>query len=124
VPGHHGGGPDNPQALGTSFLAATLSESGFIPPDTMGEVGPTQIMVTLNGRFKLFDKAGTLGPLNTTSDNFFASVRNASGTSDPRVRFDRLSQRWFVSMINVSTPNRILLAVSSGPTITGQASFT
>jgi hypothetical protein len=124
APGHHGGAPDNPQLLGTSFLAAQSSESGFIPPDTMGEVGPTQIMVTVNGRFKVFDKNGVLGPLNTTSDNFFASVRNNSGTSDPRVRYDRLTQRWFVSIINVSTPNRIMLAVSSGPTITGQASFT
>src|SRR5205823_308799 len=71
----------------------------------------------------LFNKDGTLGPLNTTTDNFFNSVRSA-GTSDPRARYDRLSQRWFITMIDVATDNRVLLAVSSGPTITGAASFT
>src|SRR5262249_41388794 len=54
----------------------------------------------------------------------FTSVRNNSGTSDPQIRFDRLSNRWFVIMINVSQPNRVLIAVSSGPTITSTSSFT
>src|SRR5262249_49943022 len=48
----------------------------------------------------------------------------SKGTSDPRVRFDRLSGRWFLSCISVDTPNRICLAVSSDATITGTSSFT
>ena len=47
--------PYNPQTVGTSFLGAQLSESGFIPPDSMGDVGPTQILVAINGRIKVFD---------------------------------------------------------------------
>src|SRR5262249_3611224 len=50
---------------------------------------------------------------------------------DPHVWYDRLSQRWFVVMINASpnmatpyAPNRVMLAVSSGPTITNTSSFT
>lgn len=122
--GGHGGGPYNPQTVGTSFLGGQLSESGFVPPDTQMSVGPTQILMCINGRIKVFDKAGNLGALNTTTDNFFASVRSA-GTSDPQVRYDRLTQRWFVVMIDVAnTNNRIMVAVSSGPTITGAASFT
>ena len=117
--------PFNPQVVGTSFLATILSESGNIPPDTMGAVGPTQALVALNGRIKVFDKQGNLGGLNTTTDNFFNSVRNGSGTSDPHVRYDRLSQRWFVVIINVAaTNNRVLIAVSNGPTITDATSFT
>src|ERR1039458_1177496 len=55
---------------------------------------------------------------------FFASVLHSSSTSDPRVRFDRLSGRWFITMITVNTPNFVLIAVSSGPTITSASSFT
>ena len=115
----------NPQTVGTSFLAIQQSEAGFIPPDSMGSVGPTQVLVVANGRIKVFDKAGVLGPLNTTTNNFFASVGgNTNGTSDPHIRYDRLSGRWFVCIISVSTPNQLMLAVSSGSTITGTSSFT
>src|SRR5438132_6127930 len=78
-----------PQTVGGSFLGAQLSESGFIPPDSMGAVGLTQFLVGINGRIKVFSKAGVLGGLNTTTNNFFASVRGTASTSDPRVRFDR-----------------------------------
>ena len=118
------GAPNLPQAVGTSFLATNISESGFIPPDTVGSVGPTQVLVCSNGRIKVFDKSGTVGGLNASTNTFFNSVRNGSGTSDPQVKYDRLTGRWFVVMINVSSPNRILIAVSSGPTITSSSSFT
>jgi len=114
----------SPQALGTSFTGVVLSEAGFIPPDTMGDVSPTQILFQVNGRVKLFDKAGVLGALNTTANTLFNSVRNASGVSDPIVRYDRITDRWFIIAINVTTPNRLLLAVSSPGPITGAASFT
>jgi hypothetical protein len=115
--------PFLPQTLGTSFLGAQLSEAGFIPPDSMGAVGPSQVLVIVNGRIKVFDKSGNLGALNATTDTFFNSVRSA-GTSDPHARYDRLTQRWFITMIDVAADNRVLIAVSSGPTITGTASFT
>ncbi len=118
------GKKDNPQTIGTTFDGPQLSESGFIPPDNNGDVGPTQILVIANGRIKVYNKSGVLGAINTTTDNFFNTVRNGSGTSDPHIRYDRLTQRWFITIINVSTPNRILIAVSSGPTITGTSSFT
>jgi hypothetical protein len=117
--------PMNPQTLGTTFLAEQSSESGYVPPDCMGDVGPTQIMSVANGRIKVFSRSGVLGPLNVSTDVLFNSVRNGSGTSDPHIRYDRLSQRWFVVMINVaSSNNRVLIAVSDGPTITGTSSFT
>jgi len=39
------------------------------------------------------------------------------------VVFDKITNRWFVCAINTSTPNRLLIAVNSGPTIAGTASF-
>src|SRR5262245_53729741 len=97
-------------SIGTSFLSTTLPEAGLVPPDGSGDVGPSQILVATNGRIKVFDKTGSLGGLNEATDVFFASVRNGTSTSNPRVRYDRLSGRWFVTMINSDAPaNRILI---------------
>jgi hypothetical protein len=112
---------------GAHFLGGTLSDTASFPPDTMGAAGPTQFLVGINGRIRVFSKAGVKGALDTTMDNFFASVMtppiNQNFTSDPRVRYDRLSQRWFVIIIDVPYPygqfeNRVLIAMSDGPTIT------
>jgi uncharacterized repeat protein (TIGR01451 family) len=129
--------PRLPQPVGVNFLGITgslsgLGDSASVPPDSMGGVGPTQIVVASNGRLKIFNKNGTLGPLNVADDVFWESVRNGDFVTDPRVRYDRLSARWFLTIINVPTdilgnpqgPNRILIAVSSGPTITSASSFT
>ncbi len=111
---------------GVSFLAVDSTESLYVPPDTMGSVGPTQILIHVNGRVKLFDKTGVLGAINVTDETFWTSVRNGAGVSDPHVEYDRLSGRWFLTAINVPSTgaNRILLAVSSGSTITNTSSFT
>src|SRR4030095_6740093 len=116
---------DNPQTVSTSFTGITVSEAGFIPADNMGAVGPTQYVAIANGRIKSFTKStGTVdGVINTTTDNFFNSVRNGSGTSDPRIRYDRMSQKWFVVIVNVSSPNRILIAVSNTSTITAATTW-
>src|SRR5262245_15260126 len=111
-------------AIGTSFLAMQSSESGFVPPDSNGDVGPTQVLAAANGVIRVFDKAGNVGGLSESTNTFFNSVRNSSNVSDPHVRYDRLSGRWFVTAINVTNPNnRVLIAVSTGSTITGHSSF-
>ena len=136
------GGPFTPQTLGTSFTGSTLADKTLAPPDTMGAAGPSQFIVAVNNRFRSFNKAtGTAdGALDVDPDVFFASVKTpVSGsvignfTSDPHIRYDRLSGRWIIVMIDVpytsaspfvTAPNRVMIAVSSGPTITSQASFT
>ncbi len=119
--------PSSPQGIGTSFLGAQSSESGYVPPDSMGAVGPTQILVVVNGRIKSFNKSGTVGSLNTTLTTFFSSVlRSGAIAGDPVVSYDRLTGRWFVTAVEffpAFTPNRIVLAVSSGSTITDTSSF-
>lgn len=122
--------PSAPQTLGTQFDGATgPNETGAFPPDTMGAVGPTQVFVFLNGRMRTFNKSTGVadGILNVNPDTFFASVESTPGggeivfTSDPQVRFDRLSNRWFVVIIDVilnastgatTRVNRVLIAVS------------
>ena len=109
-----------PQVVGTSFLGGQINDTiGFVPPDSMADVGSSQIVVCVNGLIRTFTKSGMAdGVLSMSTSNFFLSVMGSSDVSDPRVRYDRLSGRWFISMITVDTPNRIVFAVSSGPQIT------
>jgi hypothetical protein len=122
--------PAAPQTVGLSFNAASLSDTGAFPPDTMGAVGPSQFFAFANGRLRTFTKAGVAdGVINADPDVFFASVMTPiSGsvvlnfTSDPNVRYDRLTGRWFLTIIDVpctnascsvTAANRILIAVSN-----------
>ncbi|MBU6411862.1 MAG: hypothetical protein KGS45_00165 [Planctomycetes bacterium] len=120
-----GGNSFDPAAIGINFLATSRANAspGYVPPDTHGSVGPTQIIVHVNGSIRLFSKTGVLGALNASSDVFFNSVRAGGSAVDPRTYYDPISQRWFVSAITTTSPNRVLLAVSNGPTITGTSSF-
>jgi hypothetical protein len=123
------------QSVGLNFTAATLVDTQAFPPDSMGAVGPTQFILAVNGRVRSFDKRTGLadGVLNADTDVFFQSVMTPpvtnNFTSDPRIRYDRLTGRWFITIIDVpgragALPNRILLAVSSGPVITSSTVWT
>jgi len=117
--------PKSSFSTGTSFDGANVSESGFIPPDSMGSVGPDQVLVFVNGRIKVYDKQGVLGDLNVSDSTFWSSVSNGFEPTDPGVEYDRLSGRWIVSAVNtVGSNNRVMLAVSDGSTITDSTSFT
>jgi hypothetical protein len=116
----------SPQAIGVNFLGATLADTRSFPPDSMGAVGPSQFIVAVNGRIRSFNKftGSTDGVLDVDTDIFFASAMTSSSgnfTSDPRIRYDRLSGRWFIIMIDVpgggSQPNRIMIAVSDSATV-------
>src|SRR5580765_8371085 len=112
-----------------AFDGATLTDTGAFPPESMGTVGPAQFVTFVNGRIRSFTKAGAAdGVLNADPDVFFASVKTpVTGsvlldfTSDPQVRYDRFSARWFLTIIDVpctnatcttTAANRVLMAVS------------
>jgi hypothetical protein len=134
--------PSGPEALTTRRPSAALttaqsfdgpaldSTTPVFPPDTQGDVGPTQFVVTINSQFRSYTKSGAAdGALDLTPDAFFAPEMTPVGpsgcnfTSDPHIRYDRLSQRWFVVMIdvpgcNADQSNRIMIAVSDNQTLT------
>ncbi len=115
-----GANPSVAQTVSTPTVdVATLANTGSLPPDTMGDVGPTQYLVGVNGRIRTINKTtgAADGVLNADFDAFFSNVNNGAGTSDPRVRYDRRTSRWFVLIINVALPNRNLMAVSNSATI-------
>ena len=113
--------------LSTSFTGATLAETGSFPPDNMGAVGPTQFIVAVNGRIKSFNKTTGVadGVLNANPSVFFSTVISTMAgtfTSDPRIRYDRLSARWIIIIIDVpagtgAVANSCLIAVSNTSTI-------
>src|SRR5262245_58043294 len=112
-------------SIGTDFKAVTYDEAPhYLPPDTIGAIGPTQILVVVNARVRVFSRDGRIGPLDVSLNSFFASVIGGVTAWDPQVRYDRLSGRWFLTALNDGLPNYILIAVSSGPVITGSTSFT
>ncbi|MBW8878419.1 MAG: DUF11 domain-containing protein [Acidobacteria bacterium] len=138
-----------PEALkihttGAAFDGATLTDTGAFPPDSMGTVGPTQFITFVNGRIRSFTKAGVAdGVLNANPDVFFASVMTPvtppvvlNFTSDPQIRYDRFTARWYLSIIDVpctnatcttTAVNRWMVAVSdaaSAGVITGSTVWT
>ena len=121
--------PSAPQPIGLNFDTVTgPTETGAFPPDSQGAIGPTQFFVFLNGRLRTFNKTtgAADGVVNVDSDVFFASVMTPpppplaiNFTSDPQVRYDRLTGRWILIIIDIpsanaigDTPNRLLIAVS------------
>ncbi len=77
-----------------NFSGANQSESGFLPPDPTGAVGPNHYVHSVNSLVKIFDKTGTLlvGPINLST---FLGIPSNNG--DPIVLYDQLADRWFVS---------------------------
>ena len=107
--------------VGLEFTGPTLSQSGYIPPDTQGAVGGDQIAVFVNGRFSVYDKATGAELQTSTLDQFWnaAGVDPIDDSFDPRVLYDPATDRWFaLSADGGPQPNHLLVAVShtSDPT--------
>ena len=104
--------------IGTGFTAG--SGPGFIPPDTMGAVGPNEIVELINGRLR-FTTSPVLNYRRHHWTSFGAArvLRRSIRIRPPRVLYDPSSERWFaVSVDNGGAANRYLVAVSddSDPT--------
>jgi IPT/TIG domain len=81
----------------TSFAATTFATeiAPALPPDTQLAVGPAHVGEAVNSELSVWTRAGTL-ITRVDLDAFFA-VPNGFVFSDPRLNFDRLSGRWFLS---------------------------
>lgn len=116
-----------------NFTAISYADTGRFPPDTAGAVGPTQLVVAVNGRIRSFNKNTGLadGILDVETGTFFSAVvtppLNNNTVQNPQLRFDRLSGRWFIVMTDLpaggTQNNRVLLAVSSASVLSATSSF-
>ncbi len=124
------------QTPSTTFNGVTgPTETGSFPPDDMGAAGPTQFIVFVNGKIRSFNKTTGVadGVLDEDPNVFFTSVMTPPAfdnfTSDPRIRYDRLSGKWILMIIDVpgqigDLANRVLVAYSNTSTITGATTWT
>jgi len=115
--------PAPAQVIGQQFTGSTRAQSGFIPPDTMGTVGPNHFVELINGRYAVYPKVAVNNP-NGTRTPLFASTLNAfwanAGAAhtgpfafDPRIVYDPFSQRFFAGATdNQRGNNSFMLAVS------------
>ncbi len=72
-----------PQALGAELQGLEITDTlGFVPPDTMGVVGPTQYLFTVNGQFRAFLKTPPYTQVfSTDSQAFWGSTGQASSAN-------------------------------------------
>jgi len=102
-------------ALEQNFIGASQSESGFLPPDPTGAVGPNHYVHSVNSLVKIFDKTGNLlvGPVSLSS-----FLGNGSNNGDPIVLYDQLEDRWIVSEFGAAS-NSLSIGVSDSSDPTG-----
>jgi hypothetical protein len=111
------------------------TDSGALPPDCNGTIGPNHFVQFVNGIFAVYNKTNGVRVQIETDLDFWASAQVSIDTSewdvtDPRVIYDSTSQRWFASQVDVDVleqefnndlgSNQFLLAVSLTSDPTGQ----
>lgn len=81
-----------------------ISATGFVPPDTVGAVGPRHYIQMVNSAFAIYDKQGNLlaGPsaINSLWSGFGGPCQTQNH-GDPIVRYDHLADRWLISQFAV-----------------------
>lgn len=115
---------------GVSFEGISSNDNfasfGFriLPPDTIGDVGPSHYVQAVNSLFRVFDKSGN--PL--TPPLKMSSLFSVLGTGcslrddgDPIVLYDTLADRWVLSQFcKQFPPFRQMIAVSKTGDPTGE----
>jgi subtilisin-like proprotein convertase family protein len=96
---------------------------GFLPPDTVGDVGPNHYVQAVNVAFRVYDKAGApLTPVRSIGDLFGTIPGPCAGdeSGDPIVLYDSFADRWLISQFcTVANPNNhqlIAISQTSDPT--------
>jgi hypothetical protein len=93
--------------------------TGVNPPDTVGDVGPSHYIQSINAGggavVRIYDKAEPVpNTLATFSMDSLGSGNCASGYGDPIVLYDRLADRWLISEFS-SSGNRLCVYISQTP---------
>ena len=111
-------------ALSNNFPG--LADTGYIPPDTMGAVGPSHLLSTLNGGVGIFNKTTGVKLSQVTLQGFWSSLGTGAGQPansvfDPKALYDQHSGRFVVvSLGGTAAPNSwMLVAVSATSDPTG-----
>jgi hypothetical protein len=102
-----------------SFIAQAdaprpVSGFSFIPPDTMGAVGATKMMSTLNSNYVVEQKSNGAVVGSVVGMDTFWNAAGATSPFDPKTYYDPYSQRWIVAAVDApaSAGSGILYGVS------------
>jgi len=95
---------------------AGTGDSGWIPPDTQGAVGPNHIVETLNGEVQIAGRNGVVLK-SVTLLNFWSGVGGITEVFDPRVTYDPYNDRWITS--GGANPSAASSAILIGVSQTG-----
>lgn len=89
-------------SIGPSFIGLQQPESCTLcePPDTQIGAGPNDLFEAVNLKGRVFSKDGTAE--KSFGLNSFFGLSATIFASDPRLRFDPSSQRWFVVMLSLN----------------------
>jgi hypothetical protein len=125
-------GARGPEAVLVPWVVPSLTIEGpdkgdvpYFPPDPMGDAGPSQYVLTINGRIRIYARDTGAMQYDLHPDAFFPdSTRGGGRTGDPRVRFDRHTQRWVIVYFTTGMPNRIVVAFSNTAVITDATTWT
>jgi hypothetical protein len=78
------------------------------PPDTNGDVGPSDYVQIVNTDLAVFSKTGTVlfgpVPINTLWSGF-GGLCQSDNNGDPTVKYDRIADRWIISQFAVTGAN-------------------
>lgn len=113
-----------------SFEAISLTDTtalpgqGFLPPDTIGDIGPNHYVQMVNSAFRIYDRTGApLIPLTSIGALFGTIPGPCAGNEDgdPIVLYDQMADRWLLSeFCTVANPNNHqLIAISQTGDPTG-----
>jgi hypothetical protein len=115
--------PPNNMPVGQASLATVpkprakfpaINATGWVPPDPTLAVGPNHVIGTVNSSIAFFDKTGNI-QLQQTFETMFSGMGAGSFLFDPRCFYDRLTQRYFVTVIeqdDASQTSKVLIGVS------------
>jgi len=101
---------------------AGIGSTGFVPPDTIGDVGPNHYVQMVNVSFAIFNKSGTLLTGPTSINALWTGQGNqceANNDGDPVVLYDPLADRWMLAQFAVPNPYYMCIAISQTPDPTG-----
>ncbi len=114
------GTPSGVTATTPGLIGLRFSESGgYVPPDTQLGVGPNHIVEAVNLEIRFWTKTGDL--LRSSDLNTFFGLPSSVLLSDPKIRFDPQSNRWFIAVISFNNSFtagawRLAASTTSDPT--------
>ena len=105
----------------SAFLALNTLTGAAEPPDTMGSIGVSHYVETINNRIVVFDRSGTLLEWEYLREFFGVSTSIArDAVADPRIVYDHSCQKWIVCAMQRGIHGAdLLLAVSKNSSPAG-----